>query len=56
LKNIQAIAETPTTRIPLGFSAPNFKLPDVISGDEKTLEELKSEKATVVVFSCVFPR
>ncbi len=46
------MAETPTTQIPLGFTAPDFKLPDVISGDEQTLDALKSNKATVVVFIC----
>jgi thiol-disulfide isomerase/thioredoxin len=46
------MAATPTTQIPLGFTAPDFKLPDVISGEELTLEQLKSDKATVVVFIC----
>jgi len=46
------MAATPTIQIPLGFSAPEFKLPDVISGEELTLEQLKSDKATVVVFIC----
>ena len=46
------MAATLTTQIPLGFSAPEFKLPDVISGEELTLEQLKSDKATVVVFIC----
>jgi len=46
------MAETPTIQIPLGFNAPDFRLPDMISGKEKTLEQLKSEKATVVVFIC----
>jgi len=46
------MAETPTIQIPLGFKAPDFELPDMISGQTKTLGELKSDKATVVVFIC----
>jgi len=46
------MAETPTIQIPLGFTAPDFKLPDVISGKELSLNDLKSNKATVVVFIC----
>lgn len=46
------MAATPTIQVPLGFTAPDFKLPDMISGTEKTLNDLKSEKATVVVFIC----
>lgn len=46
------MAATPTNQIPLGFTAPHFKLPDKISGTEKSLDDLKSDKATVVVFIC----
>lgn len=46
------MARTPTNIIPLGFDAPAFRLPDMISGKEMTLAELKSEKATVVAFIC----
>jgi len=38
--------------MPLGTVAPSFKLPDVVSGKELSLKELKSEKATVVMFIC----
>ncbi len=38
--------------IPLGFKAPDFNLPDTVSGEKKKLEELKSDKATVVMFIC----
>jgi thiol-disulfide isomerase/thioredoxin len=37
---------------PLGFQAPDFKLPDVVSGKQLSLEELLSEKATVIMFIC----
>lgn len=46
------MAETPTNQIPLGFAAPYFELPDMISGETKSLDDLKSDKATVVVFIC----
>ena len=46
------MAQTPTTQIPLGFTAPSFSLPDTISGKIKSLEELKSGKATVIMFIC----
>jgi len=44
--------ETPSTMIPLGTKAPNFKLLDTISGKQLSLQELKSDKATVVMFIC----
>lgn len=36
----------------LGTPAPRFTLPDTVSGEELSLEKLKSEVATVVVFIC----
>ena len=41
-----------TTPIPLGFQAPDFKLPDTITGKDLSLNDLKSDKATVVMFIC----
>jgi thiol-disulfide isomerase/thioredoxin len=46
------MARTPTNMIPLGFKAPDFNLPDVVSGKEFTLKDLKSDKATVIAFIC----
>ena len=46
------MARTYTTKIPLGYSAPDFKLQDIPSGKEFTLIELQSNKATVVMFIC----
>ena len=46
------MALTPTKQIPLGFTAPDFSLPDTISGKTLSLEELKSDQATVVMFIC----
>ena len=46
------MAATPTTHIPLGYTAPDFTLLDTISGNLKSLQELKGQKATVVMFIC----
>lgn len=46
------MALTPSTMLPLGTIAPAFELLDTISGQTKSLEQLKSSKATVVMFIC----
>jgi len=43
---------TPTIPIPLGFKAPYFDLPDVISGKNISLSEFHSEKGLIVMFIC----
>ena len=46
------MAETPSNMLPLGTVAPPFRLPDTISGNEISLNEVKSETGTVVMFIC----
>lgn len=46
------MAETPSTMIPLGTKAPEFRLFDVCSARYLTLQELKSDVATVIMFIC----
>ena len=46
------MALTPTTDIPLGFAAPDFSLPDTLSGDQKTLTDCRGDVATVMMFIC----
>jgi len=46
------MAETPSNMIPLGFTAPDFKLWDATSEKKLSLLELKSDKATVIMFIC----
>ncbi|MCD4732478.1 MAG: thioredoxin family protein [Bacteroidales bacterium] len=46
------MAETPSTMIPLGFKAPEFTLLDPVSNTFKSLKELQSDKATVIMFIC----
>lgn len=46
------MARTPSNMMPLGTSAPDFILPDTVSGKEVSLNELKSDRATVIMFIC----
>jgi thiol-disulfide isomerase/thioredoxin len=46
------MALTPSNMLPLGTQAPDFRLPDTVSGRILSLSELKSPKATVVMFIC----
>lgn len=46
------MAVTPSSMLPLGTQAPDFKLLDTVSGKQMTLAELKSETATVIMFIC----
>ena len=46
------MARTPTVQIPLGYTAPDFFLPDTVSGKMMHLSELKGQVATVVIFIC----
>lgn len=46
------MALTPSTMLPLGTKAPNFELLDTKSGKFCSLKELKSAKATMIMFIC----
>ncbi len=46
------MALTPSTMMPLGTTAPDFALPDSVSGKTLSLSDLKSDVATVVMFIC----
>lgn len=43
---------TPSNMMPLGTTAPDFELYDTVSGKQLTLQSLKSNTATVVMFIC----
>ena len=43
---------TPSNMMPLGTTAPDFNLPDAVSGKTMSLQKLKSDTATVVMFIC----
>jgi len=46
------MALTPSNMIPLGTLAPNFTLPDTVSGNTYSLQQLRGEVATVIMFVC----
>ncbi len=41
---------TPSTMLPLGTLAPDFTLPDTVSGEDKSLMSLKGRHGTVIMF------
>ncbi len=46
------MARTPSNMLPIGTTAPDFTLMDSISKNELSLQELKGEKGTVIMFIC----
>ena len=46
------MARTPSNMLPLGTPAPDFTLLDTVSGKTVSLDELKSDKATLIMFVC----
>ncbi len=43
---------TPSNMLPLGTKAPSFTLPDTVTGQLLSLEQLCSNKATLIMFIC----
>jgi peroxiredoxin len=43
---------TPSTMLPLGTTAVDFKLPDVVSGKTYSLKDFANKKALLVMFIC----
>jgi peroxiredoxin len=46
------MARTPSTMVALGTKAPDFNLPDTVSGKHISLNEAKGNVATVIMFIC----
>ena len=46
------MAKTPSNMVSLGTTAPNFKLPDVISQKMVSLEQTKGLNGTLIMFIC----
>ena len=46
------MVQTPSNMMPLGTRAPDFCLPDTVSGEEKYLRDIRGEMATLVMFIC----
>ena len=44
------MARTNSTMLPLGTAAPDFALPDVVSGNTVTLADYKNSSALLVAF------
>ena len=46
------MARTPSNMLPLGTTAPDFNLLDTVSDNVLSLQNLKGDKATVIMFIC----
>jgi peroxiredoxin len=46
------MAATPSAMMPLGTTAPDFTLPDTVTGKNMSLNTLRGKKATLVMFIC----
>jgi peroxiredoxin len=46
------MVRTPSTMVPLGTSAPDFALPDTVSGRTVKLADSQGKKALLVIFLC----
>lgn len=46
------MARTPSNMLPLGTQAPAFNLFDTVSGNNLSLDQLKGNQATVIMFIC----
>jgi len=46
------MAFTESNMIELGTKAPDFKLPDTVSGKNLSFSDIRSDEATVVMFTC----
>jgi len=46
------MALSPSNMLSLGVTAPDFSLPDTISGGTYSLQDLKGDQATLVMFIC----
>ena len=46
------MSATPSTMLELGTKAPDFELPDVVTGDQVTLDDFEESDALLVIFMC----
>ncbi len=46
------MVQTPSNMMPLGTQAPEFTLPDTVSGKDLSLQDLKGSSATLIMFIC----
>lgn len=46
------MSATPSTMLELGTKAPNFELPDVVTGDRVTLDDFDESDSLLIIFMC----
>ena len=46
------MSATPSTMLELGTKAPEFELPDAVTGDEVSLDDFGKSKALLIIFMC----
>ncbi|MDX1639787.1 MAG: thioredoxin family protein [Balneolaceae bacterium] len=46
------MSETPSTMLELGTKAPDFSLPDVVTGEQVSLSDFENSEAFLVIFMC----
>ena len=46
------MARTPSTMVTLGTMAPDFLLPDTVTGEQLSLDNIKGATATMIMFIC----
>lgn len=46
------MALTPSSMMPIGTEAPNFSLPDTVSGHSLGLQDIRGDKGTLIMFIC----
>ena len=46
------MARTPSTMVTLGTMAPDFLLPDTVTGEQLSLDNIKGATATIIMFIC----
>jgi peroxiredoxin len=46
------MAAVPSNMLPLGTRAPEFSLPDTVSGQIRSLQSIQSDKVTLIMFIC----
>ncbi len=46
------MSATPSTMLELGTEAPDFELPDPLTGDQISLDDFEKSKALLVIFMC----
>jgi peroxiredoxin len=52
LSLVSTMARTPSTMLPLGTPAPDFSLPNVVTGESISLANFEGSKAFLVMFIC----